>query len=124
MGRVSRAKSLESLTLNRSKPHYPINKQNRNPIRKFLYEIYYRIKRNILRAHQTEAQNLIVPDQCSEACLQNVVDNSHCIYRVSQKKWCIAISNSRVVLDDQQALTGSRESRDPGIFHWSKSRDF
>ena len=23
-----------------------------------------------------------------------------------------------------QALTGSRESRDPGIFNWSKSRDF
>ena len=86
MGRVSRAKSLESLTLNRSKLHYPINKQNRNPIRKFLYEIYYRIKyantANILRAHQTEARNLIVPDQCSEACLQNVVDNSHCIYTV------------------------------------------
>ena len=26
------------------------------------------------------------------------------IYRVSQKKWCIAISNSRVVLDDQRLI--------------------
>ena len=25
-------------------------------------------------------------------------------YRVSQKKWCIAISNSRVVLDDQRLI--------------------
>ena len=25
---------------------------------------------------------------------------------------------------DDQALAGSRESRDPGIFSWSKSRDF
>ena len=29
-----------------------------------------------------------------------------------------------VVVSGGQALTGSRESRDPGIFSWSKSRDF
>ena len=27
-----------------------------------------------------------------------------CTYRVSQKKWCIAISYSRVVLDDQRLI--------------------
>ena len=25
-------------------------------------------------------------------------------YRVSQKKWCIAISNSRIVLDDHRLI--------------------
>ena len=30
-----------------------------------------------------------------------IIMSSSTSYRVSQKKWCIAISNSRVVLDDQ-----------------------
>ena len=35
---------------------------------------------------------------------QEYIQKEKVLYRVSQKKWCIAISNSRVVLDDQRLI--------------------
>ena len=72
--------------------------------------------RRHLKTHRGERPNKC--DQCNYTCSQAGNLKTHlkthsgtksskcnqCNYRVSQKKWCIAISNSRVVLDDQRLI--------------------